>query len=110
MTRSRPYKKNDNAHVEQKNWTYVRQLLGYERLGAPQLVEAINALYRDCWEPLHNFFLPSAKLQQKSREGAKVRRRHDKPLTPCDRLLGSAGVGAAFKRRLREQRASLEPL
>lgn len=46
-----PYKKNDNAHVEQKNWTHVRQLLGYDRLGEPGLVGEISALYRECWEP-----------------------------------------------------------
>lgn len=109
FTRSRPYKKNDNAHVEQKNWTHVRQLLGYDRLGDPDLVCEINELYRECWEPLHNFFLPSMKLEQKVREGAKVKRRHDKPLTPCERLLGSKDVDAATKRCLRERRASLNP-
>ena len=77
FTRSRPYKKNDNGHVEQKNWTHIRQLLGYDRLDDPELVEAINTLYRDCWEPLHNYFLPSATLDRKTRDGAKVKRRHD---------------------------------
>jgi hypothetical protein len=109
FTRSRPYKKNDNGHVEQKNWTHVRQLLGYGRLDDVALIEPINALYRDIWEPLHNFFLPSAKLEQKSRVGAKVTRRHDKPLTPCDRLLASKEVSAAAKRRLRATRDSLNP-
>ena len=103
------YKKNDNAHVEQKNWTHVRQLLGYDRLDDPELVGEINELYRECWEPLHNLFLPSMKLEQKVREGAKVKRRHDKPLTPCERLLGSRDVDAATKRGLRERRASINP-
>ncbi len=62
FTRSLPYKKDDNGHVEQKNWAHVRQLLGYDRLGDPELVEPINALYQSCWEPLHNEFLPSVKL------------------------------------------------
>ncbi len=109
FTRSRPYKKNDNGHVEQKNWTHVRQLLGYERLDDPGLVEAINALYRDCWEPLHNYFLPSAKLQHKCRVGAKVKRSHDKPITPCQRLLASKDVSQASKKQLRATRASLNP-
>lgn len=109
LTRSRPYKKNDNAHVEQKNWTHVRQLLGYDRLGDAGLVSEINALYRECWEPLHNFYLPSAKLEQKSREGAKVKRKHDKPLTPCERLLQSEDVDEPTKQRLREQKAALNP-
>ena len=56
FTRSRPYHKDDNGHVEQKNWTHVRQLLGYEQLEAPELCERINALYRDLWEPLHHYF------------------------------------------------------
>jgi hypothetical protein len=109
FTRSRPYKKNDNGHVEQKNWTHVRQLLGYDRLGDPGLVEPINALYRECWELLHNYFLPSAKLEKKSREGAKVKRHHDKPQTPCERLMGSAHLSAASKTRLKERRAALNP-
>jgi hypothetical protein len=109
FTRSRPYQKDDNGHVEQKNWTHVRRLLGYARLEDPELVSLINALYRECWEPLHNFFLPSAKLQKKSREGAKVKRRHDKPQTPCERLLGSPEMDAASKRRLRSEQARLNP-
>lgn len=109
FTRSRPYKKNDNAHVEQKNWTHVRQLLGYDRLGDPGLVCEINALYRECWEPLHNFYLPSAKLEHKTRVGAKVKRKHDKPMTPCDRLLHSKDVDEATKQRLRAQQAALNP-
>jgi hypothetical protein len=109
FTRSRPYHKNDNGHVEQKNWTHVRQLLGYDRLDDPELVAPINALYRDCWEPLHNHFLPSAKLEQKSRDGAKIKRRHDKPLTPCQRLLASPEVSGAAKRRLQAERAVLNP-
>ena len=109
FTRSRPYRKNDNGHVEQKNWTHVRQLLGYDRLGDPELLDPINALYRDCWEPLHNFFLPSAKLTAKNRDGAKVKRTHDLPLTPCERLLASADVAAAAKRRLKAERAALNP-
>jgi hypothetical protein len=109
FTRSRPYHKDDNGHVEQKNWTHVRQLLGYGRLEDPQLCGAINALYRDLWEPLHNHFCPSAKLHSKERHGARVRRRHDTPTTPCDRLLASKHINAATKRRLRAERAALNP-
>ena len=109
FTRSRPYKKNDNGHVEQKNWTHVRQLLGYERLEDPALVGAINDLYRECWEPLHNYFLPSAKLEEKSRDGAKLKRKHDKPKTPYERLLASPDVRAAMKEKLRKEKAALNP-
>jgi hypothetical protein len=108
-TRSRPYKKDDTGHVEQKNWTHVRQLLAYDRLDDPALLDSINALYRDCWEPLHNHYLPSAKLEAKSWDGAKIQRRHDKPQTPCERLLASPDVTAAAKQRLREERAGLNP-
>lgn len=109
FTRSRPYHKNDNGHVEQKNWTHVRQLLGYDRLEDPQLREPINALYRDIWEPFHNYFCPSAKLLSKDRHGAKIKRRHDRPMTPCDRLLASPDVSAEAKKKLRQTRAALNP-
>lgn len=109
FTRSRPYHKDDNGHVEQKNWTRVRQLLGYERFEDPELVGQINALYREVWEPLHNYFLPSMKLVSKDRHGAKVKRRHDRPQTPCDRLLESDALNVRAKRRLRQERASLDP-
>ena len=109
FTRSRPYHKDDNGHVEQKNWSQVRQLLGYERLEDPALVAEINALYREVWNPLHNFFSPCMKLVQKDRLGAKVRRRHDPPRTPCERLLESGHLSAQARRELRAQRAQLNP-
>lgn len=109
FTRSRPYHKDDNGHVEQKNWTHVRQLLGYGRLEDPTLKEAINELYRTIWEPLNNYFLPSAQLVEKVREGGKVRRRHDRPQTPCERLLNSPDIDEATKRRLRRERKSYNP-
>lgn len=109
FTRSRPYHKDDNGHVEQKNWTHVRQLLGYQRLEDPRLWKAINRLYVKFWEPLHNYFCPSAKLLQKERHGAKVSRHHDTPTTPCDRLLASADVNEATKEKLRQERARLNP-
>lgn len=109
FTRSRPYHKDDNGHVEQKNWTHVRQLLGYERLEDPALVEEISALDRGGWQPLHNYFLPSMKLETKERQGAKVKRHHDRAQTPCDRLLGSEAVKEETKAALREKRASLDP-
>lgn len=109
FTRSRPYHKDDNGHVEQKNWTHVRQLLGYERLDDPALAGAISELYREVWEPLHNFFLPSMKLVSKERHGAKIKRRHDAPRTPCERLLESPEISARVKKQLRVRRASLNP-
>lgn len=109
FTRSRPYHKNDNGHVEQKNWTHVRQLLGYERLEDPEMLAQINEIYRKLWEPLHNYFCASAKLVSKDRHGAKVKRRHDQPMTPCDRLLASTAISGKKKTELRAARKTLNP-
>lgn len=109
FTRSRPCHKNDNGHVEQKNWTHVRQLLGYERLADPEMVTEINRIYRELWEPLHNYFCASAKLVSKDRHGAKVKRRHDQPMTPCDRLLASDAISTSKKTQLRATRKALNP-
>src|SRR5688572_16441224 len=86
FTRSRPYHSDDNAHVEQKNWTWARQLLGYGRLEDPELVAPISALYREVWAPWQNFFLPCLKLEQKWREGSHWRKRYEVPRTAYERL------------------------
>src|SRR5262245_5811642 len=109
LTRSRPYHKDDNAHVEQKNWMWPRQLLGYGRLERPGWGEPINALYREAWGPLHNFFMPSMKLVKKWREGSRWKRRYDRPQTAYERLRASAQLGAKQLRRLRDQYEALDP-
>jgi hypothetical protein len=109
VTRSRPYHSDDNAHVEQKNWMWPRQLLGYGRLEEPALVPLINSLFVEVWGPLHNFFLPSMKLIKKWREGAKWKRRHDKAKTAYQRLLLMDGINAKHQRRMRDQFESLDP-
>lgn len=109
LTRSRPYHKDDNAHVEQKNWMWPRQLLGYGRLGDPELVGPINRLYKETWGPLHNFFLPSMKLKEKWREGSRWVRRHDQPQTAYQRLLASGQVETKERRRLQDLYHSLDP-
>jgi hypothetical protein len=109
MTRSRPYKKNDQAHVEEKNWTHVRQLLGYQRLEAPELLPAINELYRT-WGLLHNFFCPTLKLLRKTRQGAKTRRYYSPPQTPCQRLLHCQHLTQEQKDQLHAQYQQLNPL
>jgi hypothetical protein len=109
VTRSRPYHSDDNAHVEQKNWMWPRQLLGYGRLEDPGLVEPINRIYRDLWEPLHNFFLPSMKLIEKERVGSKWRRKHDRPQTAHQRLLKMNALSTKAKRELKDQYESLDP-
>ena len=109
FTRSRPYHKNDNAHVEQKNWTHVRCLLGYARLERPALVERINRLYRGPWQRFHNHFCPSVKLLEKRREGGRIIKRHDKPETPYQRLLESGTLVAAAAARLKRAHKQLNP-
>ena len=86
FTRGRPYKKNDNAHIEQKNWTHVRKIFGYLRYDSQQALNAMNDLYRHELRLLQNLFLPSMKLAEKARVGSKLIRRYDKPLTPLERL------------------------
>jgi len=85
FTRGRPYKKDDNAHIEQKNWTHVRKVLGYDRYDSEPALTAINAVYADL-RLLQNVFLPTVKLVAKERIGARVRRRYDRPQTPLERV------------------------
>jgi hypothetical protein len=109
FTRGRPYKKDDNAHIEQKNWTHVRKLLGYVRYDTPAAQAAIQALYRGDLRRFQNFFLPSVKLLRKERVGARVRRRYDAPQTPLDRVLACPDLRPEVAAQLRRQRASLDP-
>jgi hypothetical protein len=109
QTRSREYKKNDNAHIEGRNWTHIRQYLGYARFDNPAVVPLMNDLYANEYSQLLNFFLPSVKLQEKVRIGSKITKRHDAPLTPCERLLRSPYISRDKKQWLREKRASLNP-
>jgi len=109
LTRSRPYRKNDQAHVEQKNWTHVRQLLGYQRLEQPERVPLINELYRT-WGLLHNFFCPNLKLLSKTRKGAKTIRKYSPPQTPYQRLLESKHLSQEQKQKLQNRFQQLNPL
>jgi len=109
MSRSRPYQKNDNAYVEQKNWTHVRILFGYDRIEDPALVPLMNDIYINCWNPLHNFFLPSMKLVSKTRIGGFLKKKHDKPQTPFQRILNSADVTPEQKEELRVRLSKLNP-
>jgi len=109
LSRSRPYHKDDNAHVEQKNWMWPRQLLGYGRLEEVELVQPINTLYKEVWGPLHNFFLPSMKLVKKWRVGSRWVRRYDVPQTAYQRLVASGQLRRAQAASLRERYESLDP-
>jgi hypothetical protein len=110
VTRSRPYHKNDNAHVEQKNRTHVRQFLGHERLGQKELVAPLNALVEK-WSLWNNLFCPTLKLLKKERVGTRLKKVHEKhAFTPCQRLLESPSVSQTAKERLREQLLEHDPM
>ena len=109
FTRSRAYHKNDNAHIEQKNWTHVRQWLGYQRLDNPKVVPLMNNLYRNEWRLYHNFFLPSVKLIEKERIGSKTIKKHDSPKTPYQRMMNSEYTPQTTKDALTKQLESLNP-
>jgi hypothetical protein len=110
FTRSRPYHKNDNAHVEQKNWAWPRQLLGYDRLEDPSLVETIVGIYKEVWGPLQNFFLPCLKLDKKWREGSQWRKRYQAPQTAYERLRAQGILSRKARKHLRDFYESLDPL
>lgn len=109
MTRSRPYKKDDNAHVEQKNWTHVRQSFGYERHDNPEVVGLMNTLVKGAYGQLLNYFHASLKLERKERTEGRVRRVYGKAQTPLARVLASAQVTEQTKARLRQQKAQVNP-
>ena len=97
FTRSRSYKKNDSCHVEQKNWSVVRRLVGYDRYNSHAALDSLNRIYVLC-RLYVNFFQPVMKLVAKSREGAKVHKVYDRAQTPYQRLI-KAGVLAEDKLR-----------
>jgi len=106
MSRSRPYKKNDNAWVEQRNWTHVRKVVGYRRLDTVVELEMLRELY-GCFTVYKNFFQPTMKLAEKVRAGGKMHRKYDEPKTPYQRLIESGQISAAARKRLTAQYESL---
>ncbi len=109
FTRGRPYKKDDNAHVEQKNWTHVRKLLGWDRYDSRAAVEAINDLYRNELRLWLNLYLPSVKLVKKVRVGSKLRRVYGDPQTPFERVLAWRQAAPAQVATLKHWLQSLDP-
>jgi hypothetical protein len=109
-TRSRAYRKNDNAHCEQKNWTHVRQLFGHDRFGHPELVVLMNDLYAQEWSQFTNHFKPTFKLLKREKPAGKTKRIYEpRPQTPYQRLLASPDIPEATKAKLRAQHAGLDP-
>jgi hypothetical protein len=109
FTRGRPYKKDDNAHVEQRNWTHVRQQFGYERYDNPTVAPMINALCKGPLGQLQNHFLPTHQLQEKRRRQHRMTRIYGPALTPYTRVLAAPEVSAAKKAELRTLHARLNP-
>ena len=109
FTRSRPYKKNDQAHVEQKNWSAVRQLIGYDRYESEEALALMRQIYQD-WRLYINFFQPVLKLVKKERVGSKVRKTYDTAKTPYRRVLASPLVSRKNKARLQAIYATLNPV
>jgi hypothetical protein len=109
LTRSRPYRKNDQAWIEQKNGAVVRKLLGYKRFEGIAAAKAITRLY-GASRLFVNFFQPSFKLAAKHREGAQVSKRYHPPQTPSDRLLHTESMPETAKMKLREIAGALDPL
>lgn len=108
FTRGRPYKKDDNAHIEQKNWTHVRKVVGYDRYDSPAALAALNALYADL-RLLQNLWLPSVKLVKKTRVGSRLRRIYGPPATPLDRVRACPAADAAKVAALTRLHATLDP-
>jgi len=109
FTRSRAYHKDDNAHIEQKNWTHVRQWLGYHRFDNSEIVPLLNKLYKSEWRLFHNFFCPSVKLIEKQRIASKTIKRYDKPKTPYQRIMESLDITEEIKKKLTELFHTLNP-
>jgi hypothetical protein len=109
FTRSRPYKKNDQAHVEQKNWSVVRHLIGYDRFETPQELQLLNSIYDDL-RLYVNFFQPVMKLVAKEQVGKKTVKRYDEAATPYQRVLNSELVDLTVKARLSHQYVQINPV
>lgn len=109
FTRSRPYKKDDNAHIEQKNWTHVRKFMGWDRYDSSQALKAMNDLYGNELSLFMNLFQPSVKLKKVIRKGSRKQRLYDKPQTPLDRLLASGHLDKQKREELRSFRENMDP-
>ena len=109
FTRSRPYAKNDQCYIEQKNWLAVRRVVGYLRHDTPRELALLNRIYSHL-RLYHNFFQPQMKLVEKSRHGNRVSRRYDRAQTPYQRVLARSDIPEQAKHSLRRQYQDLNPL
>lgn len=108
FTRARPYRKNDNCYVEQKNYSVVRQTVGYQRFDTAAELIVLKQLYATL-RLYTNFFQPTMKLKSKERLGSRVKKSYHVPQTPYQRVLACAEVTAADKKKLQRQYRLLNP-
>jgi len=108
-TRSRAYRKNDNSHIEEKNWTIVRQYIGYDRLDKIEMVDLLNSLYKNELNYFLNFFISSSKLISKQRIGSKIKKIHQPPKTPYEKLWDSEYTDEKIKMKLYKISKLLNP-
>lgn len=109
LSRSRPNHRNDNAHIEQKNYTGVRKFLGYSRIDTEEAVAVMNELYAGPLRLYRNFFQPSMKCMEKARVGSRYIRKYDYPQTPYQRVLSEDRIEQNIKDELSGVYATLNP-
>lgn len=109
-TRRRPYKKNDAAHVEQKNWTHVRELFAYDRFDNIHLRNQMDVIYKHYWNVLQNFFIPVFKLYSKERVGGKIKKVYDNPQSPYQRLITGGYIEEMQAYNLKKRMETLNPV
>lgn len=110
FTRSRPYQKNDNAHIEQKNWTTIRKNFGYTRIETKEKADQMNKLYKGPLRDYINFFLPSMKCTERERVGSRIIKKYDVAKTPYQRIIGSNDTPIDVKKILTERYSELNPI
>lgn len=114
FTRGRPYhkndNKNDNAHIEQKNWTHVRKIFGWKRITEPKAIEMMNDLYGNELRLMLDYFQPSVKLIERRRVGSRVQRVCDKPKTPFERLIELGVLSTEQLAAMRAERDAVDPI
>lgn len=110
FTRSRAYRKNDNCHVEQKNFTHVRELFGYDRLDRSEIVDEMNRIYKNYFNILQNFFIPQIKTKELTRVGSTYKRKCDEAKTPYQRLMESKDLSIYKKNELKRKFETLNPI
>jgi len=110
FVRSRPYHKDDQCYVEQKNFQHARSVFGYIRIDHPDLVAKMNEIYTHYWNPLQNFFIPTMKMQSKERVNSKIVKKYGLPKTPYQRVMESDFLSKEKKELLRERKQKLNPI